>query len=70
MSDPTTTPDLERLLRWEQAGATWEAIWPRTGEVTIVLRTCDSGEEVDRYNSTAADLLAHAQAHSDEHTGR
>lgn len=51
------TYDLERLLRWEQAGATWEAIWPRAGEVTIVLCTCDSGEEVDRYTSTAADLL-------------
>ncbi|OIJ24204.1 hypothetical protein [Nocardioides luteus] len=51
------TYDLDRLLRWEQAGATWEAIWPRADEVTIVLCTCDSGEEVDRYTSTDADLL-------------
>ncbi|MEU0314856.1 hypothetical protein [Nocardioides sp. NPDC006273] len=49
--------DLERLLRWQEAGATWEPIWPRAGEVTIVLCTCDSGEEVDRYTSAAADLL-------------
>lgn len=49
--------ELERLLRWQEAGAAWEPIWPRAGEVTIVLRTCDSGEEVDRYTSTAADLL-------------
>jgi hypothetical protein len=49
--------DLERLLRWEAAGATWEPIWPRAGEVTVVLRTCDSGEEVDRYTSRATDLL-------------
>ena len=49
--------DLERLLRWEEAGATWEPIWLRAGEVTIVLCTCDSGEEVDRYTSAAADLL-------------
>lgn len=55
------THDLERLLRWEQAGATWEAVWPRAGEVTIVLCTCDSGEEVDRYTSTAADLLDYVQ---------
>ena len=51
------TYDLDRLLRWEQAGATWEAIWPRSGEVTIVLCTCDSGEEVDRYTSAEPDLL-------------
>ncbi|MEI7054367.1 hypothetical protein WBG06_01005 [Nocardioides sp. CCNWLW239] len=51
------TRDLERLLRWEEAGATWEAIWPRADEVTVVLCRCDSGEEVDRYTSTAADLL-------------
>ncbi|MBC7278790.1 hypothetical protein [Nocardioides sp.] len=53
--------DLERLLRWEAAGATWELIWPRAGEVTIVLCTCDSGEEVDRYTSAAADLLRYVR---------
>lgn len=55
------TDDLERLLRWERSGATWEAIWPRPGQVTIVLRTCDSGEEVDRYTSAAEDLLDYAK---------
>ncbi|GGU13997.1 hypothetical protein [Nocardioides albus] len=58
------THDLERLLRWEHAGATWEAIWPRADEVTIVLCTCDSGEEVDRYTSAAADLLEHVRGQS------
>ena len=58
------TYDLERLLRWEEAGATWEAIWPRAGEVTIVLCTCDSGEEVDRYTSAAPDLLEHVRTQS------
>lgn len=56
--------ELERLLRWQEAGAAWEPIWPRAGEVTIVLRTCDSGEEVDRYTSAAPDLLEHARTQS------
>lgn len=63
------TYDLERLLRWEEAGATWEAIWPRAGKVTIVLCTCDSGEEVDRYTSAARDLLEHVRIQSRDELG-
>jgi hypothetical protein len=51
--------DLDRLLRWEEAGGTWQVLARRRGSVTVAMCRCDGGEEVDRFVSDDADLLAH-----------
>jgi hypothetical protein len=53
---PHTT--LERLLRWEQFGASWRVAAHDGSQVVIALCRCDGGEEVDRLTSADADLLA------------
>jgi len=50
--------DLERLRRWEDSGALWEVSALRPDSVTLVLLRCDGGEEVDRFVSREADVLA------------
>ena len=54
---PTTAVD--RLLRWEHAGGTWQVIRRSEHEVTIALCRCDGGEEADRFTSSDADLMTH-----------
>ena len=49
--------DLARLLRWEDAGGTWQLAGRRTDEVTVALCRCDGGEEVDRLVSADPDLI-------------
>lgn len=53
--------DLLRLLRWEEAGATWQVIALRPDGVTLSLQRCDGGEEVERMASSASDLLDHVR---------
>ena len=53
------TEDLDRLLRWEVAGGTWQVLGRRPDSVTISLCRCDGGEEVERFSSSAPDLRAH-----------
>ncbi|QRY60835.1 hypothetical protein JVX90_10180 [Gordonia sp. PDNC005] len=50
--------DLERLQRWEDAGAQWAVEALRSDSVTISLLRCDGGEEVDRFTSTDPRVLA------------
>jgi hypothetical protein len=61
MAAQQPSDDLAKLLRWEEAGATWEVFARSTDAVTISLCTCDGGEEVDRYTSAEADLLAYVK---------
>ncbi|MFM9378121.1 hypothetical protein [Gordonia sp. VNK21] len=49
--------DLDRLLRWEESGALWQVLGPVGETVTVSLRTCDGGEEMDRLISSADDVL-------------
>ena len=53
------TPALDRLLRWQHAGGTWEVIRRSDHEVTIALCRCDGGEEADRFTSADPTLLAY-----------
>lgn len=46
------------LQRWEDSGAVWEVISRTPTSVTIGLLRCDGGEEVDRFTSDDARLLA------------
>ncbi|QGN35436.1 hypothetical protein GJV80_07440 [Microlunatus sp. Gsoil 973] len=50
--------DLQRLVRWQDSGATWRVLSDRKGTVSIALCRCDDeSEEVDRLISDAPDLL-------------
>ncbi len=51
--------DLDRLLRWENAGGTWQVLARRSGTLTVALCRCDGGEEVGRLVSDDDDLRAH-----------
>lgn len=57
----TPSSDLMRLLRWEDAGGTWQVATLRVDAVTLSLQRCDAGEEVDRLASTAADVIEHVR---------
>jgi hypothetical protein len=46
------------LVRWEDAGATWQVVARTARGVTIALMRCDGGEEVDRFTSADPALLA------------
>jgi hypothetical protein len=45
------------LIRWQDAGATWELVARTSRGVTIALLRCDGGEEVDRFTSSDPALL-------------
>lgn len=52
-------PDrVAELQRWEDAGAVWRVIGRTAGSVTVALLRCDAGEEVGRFTSDGAQLLA------------
>ena len=57
------TRDLDRLLRWEVAGGTWQLAGRSATTATVALCRCDGGEEVERFVSTEPDLLAYVDAH-------
>ena len=50
--------EVERLVRWERFGGTWEILARADTEVTVSLRRCDGGEEQERFTSTDPLLLA------------
>lgn len=52
------TDRVAELKRWEDAGALWRIIGRSSGSVTVALLTCDGGEEVGRFTSDDAQLLA------------
>ena len=63
------TDDLEKLRRWEDAGAHWQVLARHPGWLVIALQTCDTREEVDRLASAEADLLAYVGARSASDAG-
>lgn len=58
-TDPShLTESVSRLLRWELAGGVWRVLARDEEQVTIVMLTCDAGEEMDRFTSADEQLLA------------
>ena len=64
MSESGQAPsaDLARLLRWENAGATWQLLTVHEGVATVSMCRCDGGEEMERLRSAAPDLVAYVSA--------
>lgn len=58
MSDDSERDRVAELLRWEDAGATWQVIARNRHGVTVAMLRCDGGEEVDRFTSNDPRLLA------------
>jgi hypothetical protein len=54
--------DLETLRRWEAAGGAWFVSSRGEQPVTISLRRCDGGEEVDRLVSRDPALLEYVES--------
>ncbi|GGC84412.1 hypothetical protein GCM10011512_09060 [Tersicoccus solisilvae] len=50
--------DLETLRRWDDAGGHWRVVGRSATGVTVALCRCDGGEELQRFTSDDADLLA------------
>ena len=53
--------DLDRLLRWERAGGTWEVVGRRGDDLTISLCRCDGGEEADRFTTADPQVRAYIE---------
>ena len=70
MSNKAAPPSsaLTTLLRWESSGGTWAVLRRSPADLTISLRTCTAGEEVERLTSDDADVVAHVadRARSDD----
>jgi len=58
MTASCDTPGLARLLRWEDAGGTWQVVGLGAGRASVALCRCDGGEEVERLTSSDPELLA------------
>lgn len=56
---PTATPDLERLLRWEESGGGWRVAGVGRGHLTLSLVTCDGGEEMGVLSTADPRVLEH-----------
>jgi hypothetical protein len=56
-ADGQDSDDVARLRRWEDAGGTWQLLPTSGPSVTVALRRCDGGEEVDRFSSTDQRLI-------------
>lgn len=66
MGDRQSSYDLERLIRWQESGATWRVLSYRKPTITISLCRCDDEtEEVDRLVSEQQDLIDFALANDD-----
>ena len=46
------------LQRWEASGAVWQVASRTAAGVTVALCRCDGGEEVSRFSSDDAELIA------------
>lgn len=63
--------DLDRLVRWEDSGGTWQVRARTATTVTVALCRCDGGEEMDRLVSTEPGLRAHVgERESSEDAGQ
>lgn len=51
-------PHVASLLRWEEHGALWRVAARTATAVTVSMRTCDGGTEVDRLTSSDPERLA------------
>jgi len=47
------------LRSWEQSGGAWYVVGRTAHDVTVSLRTCSGGEEVDRLVSADPALMAY-----------
>jgi hypothetical protein len=54
-----TSDDLARLKRWQDAGGTWRVVSRQPRTLIVALCRCDAGEEVDRFRSGSAELIAY-----------
>lgn len=54
--DRASSPDLERILRWERQGGAWEVVGAAGDKVTVALLRCDGGEEVERLTTAEDDV--------------
>lgn len=69
MDEPTAaSADLDRLLRWEDAGGTWRVLGRRRDGVILSLCRCDGGEEADRFSTGDPGVLEHVAGR--DHGGR
>jgi len=59
VSDSGQTGQLESLLRWQEAGGTWEVLTRSESSVTVALCRCDGGEVVDRVELSEPDAVAY-----------
>ncbi|MQY28749.1 hypothetical protein [Nocardia aurantia] len=57
-TDPGPADPVAILTRWADAGAIWRVLGRRGDRVTVGLYQCTGGEEVDRFTSGDAALLA------------
>ena len=64
MSDTHGSVDLERLLRWADAGGEWRVIARTPGSLTVALLTCDGGEEMERFESTDPEVAEFVADHT------
>jgi hypothetical protein len=55
--DPATENPVELLRRWSAFGATWQVVARTRSSVTVSLRRCDGGEEVQRLTSSDPQLM-------------
>jgi hypothetical protein len=54
---PADRDYVAELIRWQDAGATWQVVARNSRGVTVALLRCDGGEEVDRFTSSDPALL-------------
>lgn len=62
-SDPAAGP-VAAIERWERFGGTWQILESTHRGVTVSLRRCDGGEEVERLTSADPALLAWLADHT------
>ncbi|MBQ9056109.1 hypothetical protein [Rhodococcus sp. (in: high G+C Gram-positive bacteria)] len=53
----TEEQPVETLSRWSDSGATWRVLRRTSTSITVSLRRCDGGEEVERLTPSDPDLL-------------
>lgn len=58
MDENGSSDEINKLERWTLSGAQWRVVQRTTERVTIAMITCTGGEEVDRFTSSDAVLLA------------